>query len=686
MFFAGENGLTTFFPDRIMDRPSRPTIVLTDFRLFNQPVAVGADGLLRAPIWETEAIALRYDQNIVSFEFAALSYAAPEHHRYRYILEGFEHTWNEVGSDRRFVTYTSLPPGRYTFRVQGSHADGVWSEHEAAVAITVTPPWWQTWWWRSTALGALVGGVFVSFRWRVRRMQERNRWLETQVAERTHELTERTEQLAHSNQALAAAKERAEAMSQAKSAFLSNMSHELRTPLNSILGYAQILERSPDLLPSQRDGVTTIYNSGKHLLTLISDALDLAKIEAGRLELHPTSLSLPSFLEGIVEMMQAAAQQKSLRLVYLADPHVLPSLLADEKRLRQVLLNLLGSAVKFTDCGQVTFRVTALSRAAVLDVHQRDTATLRFEIQDTGVGIAPEEVAKIFQPFEQAGAVDQLVAGTGLGLAISQQLVALMGGQIQVQSTVGQGSTFWFEVTFPVAEATATDRAEVPRKISGYEGRRRRVLVVDDRPENRLVLLDVLQPLGFEVAMATNGPEGIAQACQMAPDVIFMDLVMPGMMGFEAVTTIRHMPTLAPVPIIAVSASVHEIEQAESRRVGCDGFLPKPIDVEQLLAMLQRLLGLVWVFHATPARNAEENLGDDRAGTASPVALLPPPREELETLYGLARFGNMERIRERAQYLESLAEDYRPFARELCRLADEFDDEHIQQLVQHYLN
>lgn len=671
LLFGGNNGLTTFVPEQLTDRPYPPPVVLTDLQVFNQPVPVGgANALLAAPIWHTPALTLRHDQTVVSLEFAALSYAAPEHNRYRYILEGFEPQWNPVGSQRRFVTYTSLPPGRYTFRVQGSNDDGVWGTQEATLRLTITPPWWATWWCRSGVtlggLGLMLGGV----RWRVRHIQARNRLLALQVAERT-------EALAHSNQALAEAKERAEAASQAKSEFLANMSHELRTPLNGILGYAQILQRQPEVLPQQRDGLSTIYNSGKHLLTLINDVLDLAKIEVRRLELFPAPLPLPALLHGIVEMMQLAARQKGIELAYTADDHVPPYILADEKRLRQVLLNLVGNAVKFTERGQVTFCVSVLTPPP----DQADTTTLRFAVQDTGIGLAAEHVERIFQPFEQVGSAAQRAAGTGLGLTISQQLVTLMGSRIHVQSTLGEGSTFWFEATFPQLLQPYAVPVSVPRQLRGYQGPRRRLLVVDDRLENRRVLADLLQPLGFDVVLAHNGQEGVAQAHATQPDALLLDLVMPVMSGVEAVHILRSTPALAHIPIIAVSASAHDMDREASRRAGCDAFVPKPVDADELLAVLQQLLGLEWVYDAEPA---------DAGAPAHDVsltdaAMLPPPREDLEIVYELARLGNMGRLREHAQYLENLAVDYRPFAQAVRRLADEFDDEQIQKLVQQFL-
>ncbi len=391
MFFGGQNGLTAFFPEQIADRPFQPPVVLTDIKLFNRAVEIGGDSILHRSIWDTQAISLRYNQNIVSFEFAALGYAAPEHSHYRYMLEGFEQEWNEVGSDRRFVTYTALPPGQYTFRVQGSNDDGIWSEQQAALGISVTPPWWATWWFRLLAVVVLLGTALAGYTWRTHAITQRNRFLEAQVQERTQQLL--------------VAKEQAEAVSHAKSEFLANMSHELRTPLNGILGYAQILQRSSPLSILQRDGLQTIYQSGKHLLTLINDVLDLAKIEARRLELAPHEVHLSTFLAGIADIISMAAHQKSLLFIYEPQPNLPQWIEADEKRLRQVLLNLLGNAVKFTERGQVTLRVSVASGQlpAAHDSADHGPLTIRFEVQDTGVGITPAEVEQIFQPFEQAG-------------------------------------------------------------------------------------------------------------------------------------------------------------------------------------------------------------------------------------------------------------------------------------------
>ncbi|WP_437830380.1 AAA family ATPase [Sorangium sp. So ce1153] len=466
------------------------------------------------------------------------------------------------------------------------------------------------------------------------------------------------------------ARKTAEAENRAKTEFLRNMSHELRTPLNAILGYAQILKRSPGLEERQATGLNTIQQSGQHLLTLINDLLDLAKIEAGKIELYPRPIHLSAFLTVVADIIRVRAEQKSLHFVYEVTPHLPRAALADEKRLRQVLLNLLGNAVKFTDRGRVRFGVQALSQDGT-------AARLRFEVEDTGVGMAPEQLAKLFQPFGRVGEVRRR-AGTGLGLMISRQLVHLMGSEIHVESRPGEGSRFWFEVTLPVAEIAAPLRPS-ERVAVGYEGPRRKVLVADDVVGNRAMLSDLMSGLGFEVCEAANGQEAVEQEMAASPHLAVMDLVMPVMGGLETIHCIRHNRQargLARLPVIVVSASANEEDQAESIAADADAFLAKPIDQESLLRIVGAQLGLTWVY----ARPAEEQTGG--VGAAE---LVVPPGEELEILHALALQGNMSDIRKRAAYLITLDERYRPFADRLRRLAQDYESKAIRRLVEEHL-
>ena len=458
------------------------------------------------------------------------------------------------------------------------------------------------------------------------------------------------------------ARHAAEAANRAKSAFLANMSHELRTPLNGILGYAQILQRDAMLGERQLEGVNVIRKSGEHLLTLINDVLDLAKIEAGKMELYPVDIPLSRFVQTIAEIVGVKATQKRLELVCDLAPDLPQWVRADEKRLRQVLLNLLSNAVKFTDSGHVTLRVRFAP-----------PARLCFEVHDSGVGIAADQLETIFAPFEQTGDTQRRLAGTGLGLAISRQYVRLMGGEIQVESQPGQGSTFRFEVEAqPVQAATATAAS---RTVTGYAGPRKKVLVVDDIAENRAVVIDLLTPLGFEVAEATNGREGLEMTQRLRPDLILMDIAMPELDGLAATRCLRQLEAFREVPILALSASVSASDSEQSLVAGMNAFLPKPVDADKLLEQMARLLQLEWAYASAQAEA-------EAPPEAGPI--VAPPTEEMEVLHRLAKLGNMREIMAQADQLAKLDERYRPFANQLSALARDYQSKAVLRLVEEH--
>jgi signal transduction histidine kinase/ActR/RegA family two-component response regulator len=438
-----------------------------------------------------------------------------------------------------------------------------------------------------------VGELSKSFQYMATQLQESFTMLEERVAQRTEELAQAKQAAETAWAAAEEARARAEVANQAKSEFLSSMSHELRTPLSGILGYTRILLRDPSLGETQKNGVKIIYESGQYLLTLISDLLDLARIEARKLDMYPLDIYFAGFLQGIEDMMSPSAEQKQLEFIYNATTPLPLGVQVDEKRLRQILLNLLGNAVKFTETGQIFLRVGVLSHA---NSARKQQALLRFEVEDTGVGILPDQLTRIFERFEQVGAEKYKREGTGLGLAISQRLVEAMGGQLQVRSELGRGTVFWFELWLPVVVLNIAVNSvdDAFPDIIGYLGPRRKILVVDDNFYNRSVLITILEPLGFELITAEDGKIALEKALTFRPDVILTDLVMPIMTGFELVKQVRNVPELQQVVIIAVSASMLDMSQSPNMLNGCNAFLSKPIEIDKLLALLETHLNLTW--------------------------------------------------------------------------------------------
>ena len=475
-------------------------------------------------------------------------------------------------------------------------------------------------------------------------------------------------QLSRQRKAMVAARAEAEAANRAKDEFLASMSHELRTPLHAILGYADLLRGGALAGSAYKEALATIGGSGRHLLALINDLLDLSRIRSGHLELNLAPNQLPALLEEIAAMVRVEAQKKGLEFV-LRSPADLPALVkTDAKRLRQILLNLLGNAIKFTDAGSVVLEVHAVQLGD-------GRVELRMEVEDTGIGIAAQDRDRIFAPFEQSGEGQRRESGVGLGLAISQELAHLMGGRIEVDSRPGRGSRFRFTVALEVVREPQM-RAPAHRPVLGYQGPRRCILVADDQEENRRLLRQMLAPYGFDVIAAGDGHEALAMARERRPDLIVMDLRMPGMNGFDAAAAIRALPGMQGVSLVAASASSADLARAQADPQTFAVCLRKPFQTTDLLDAIERMLGLVW-------RYGEPDTAVEDADLGTQTVMPPPP--VLDNLLELARLGKLVRVEQIALELERDDPRYGPFARHIYGLARRFDEDRLVALLQESL-
>jgi signal transduction histidine kinase/ligand-binding sensor domain-containing protein len=430
LVFGGINGFNMFNSDRITVNTHIPPIVITAFKEFDKVVMVD--------IGTPREIELSHKKNFFTIEFSALDFTNPGQNRYAYMLEGFEEYWHYRGAEDREASYTNLDAGTYVFRVKGSNNDGMWNEEGLTLRIKITPPFWQQKWFQGVSAFTIILIILLIIALRIRSINARNKWLEGEVKQRTAELIKANKQLEQEVLERRRAEEKAEAASRAKSEFLANMSHELRTPLNGILGYAQLLKKRRKLNSEQENSVNIIRESGEHLLTLINDLLDLSKIEAGKIEINPSEFSLREFTSAISGIFRLKAEQKGIDFREKFDPSLPAVVIGDERRLRQVLINLIGNAIKFTpsvsaqtgEAGRVLFKIKKIDQK------------IRFEVEDNGIGISDEMIEKIFLPFHQGDNKAQTSEGTGLGLSISRKLARMMGGELNVKSEPGKGSVF----------------------------------------------------------------------------------------------------------------------------------------------------------------------------------------------------------------------------------------------------
>jgi signal transduction histidine kinase/CheY-like chemotaxis protein len=580
-WIAGDYGLMRVFLDPPAFNPRK-------FELYPSQIAT-ADGR-PIPIRDGKVLTLKYDDRDFQIRFGTDRFSVGNDLYYQASLEG------KVVHQLPAMTAPAwrsgaLDEGHYLLSVHAKDSNGVESK-DLKLAFVIEPPWYRTLWaeivWGLLAI--LI--VYLFIRWRTWQMTLRERQLMQTVDLRTRELRLNGIELRKAKDAAELERERAETANRAKTAFLANMSHELRTPINSMLGYTQILLRRREPSDDGRAKLRTILASGEHLLEMINEVLDLSRVESGKVSVELRSMGLPKFIAGIVDEFQLRAAHGQLRFIYEIQGELPQWIETDPLRLRQVLYNLLGNAVKFTTQGEIALRVYATSEQ------------LRFEVKDTGKGIPKADLPSIFKPFYQASNNQLIGQGVGLGLYISKQIVELLGGKISIDSEPGRGSTFSFEI--PRRDAIPVNLEPASPQIIGYEGPLRKILVVDDEPLNRSMLRELLSTVGFDTVAAESSEQALS-LLKDSFDAVISDIRMPGDNGHTFCRRLRSSDETKNLIIVASSGSVFSDDQHLALASGFNDFLPKPVMEEELFEILRRQLGVKWVY-AGPNKSTERTI------------------------------------------------------------------------------
>jgi len=583
MLFGGNNGFNIFHPDSLRDNFFIPPVIITEFQLLHKPVSVGFNKsfnrtILKKSIMETEEIELLYDENIISFEFAALDFHVPEKNQYAYFMEGFDKDWTYTYADRRFVNYTNLDPGEYTFRVKGSNNDGVWNEAGASLRIIIAHPWWATWW------AYILYGVFAVVLFSTSTRFYLNRQRLRHQLELEHEHAEKLLEI-----------------DQMKSRFFANISHEFRTPLTLILGPCEcIIKETTKEEIKKRAG--TIKNNANRLLSLINQLMDLSKLDAGRLKLEASFGNIVTFVKGVAMLFESLAERKDIMLKIKSTNDEI-DLYFDKEKMEKILTNLFSNAFKFTPVGG---KITVV-------ISENEMNSVIIKIKDNGIGISEKEIPRLFDRFYQVDSSQtREQQGTGIGLSLTKELVELHNGKISVVSREGE----WTEVTVALPlgkehllpeEIVEVGDSPLERKIlvededsitslefkkpfsEDLDKDKTIILVVEDNTDVREYIKEALGE-NYQVEEAANGEQGLRKAENIIPDLIISDIMMPRMDGNELTRKLKNDEKTSHIPIILLTAKTEQESKLEGLATGADDYLMKPFDTQELQIRIKNII------------------------------------------------------------------------------------------------